>query len=86
MSSQALRLLTYLSAFCGLGVLIYGSFGAVVELLTNLGMLHNRSLWALSHPGDWWVAGLALMTATSIISWLAQRALRSRTTSQQHPA
>jgi hypothetical protein len=58
-------------------------FDAVVELLTNLGVLHDRTLWAVSHPGGWlWYSGLALMTVATTISLLARRALRSRTTAQ----
>lgn len=87
MSTQVLRVFTYLSAFCGFGVLIYAGFGAAVELLTGFGLLHNQSLWALFHPGvGLWFALLALMAAASITSWLANRSLRTRTRSQEHLA
>jgi hypothetical protein len=75
--------------FYGLGLYIYTIFGAVVEHLTNSGVLHNQNLWALTHPVYWpWLTLtlLALYMAACTVSWLAKRALRSRTTSLQHPA
>ncbi|HEX6796734.1 MAG TPA: hypothetical protein VF116_03350 [Ktedonobacterales bacterium] len=84
MSTRVLRALTYLSGFCGLVVLIYTGFAAVVELFTGFGVLHNQGLWALSHPGVWlWLALATLMTVASIASLVAARSLRGRTTPQQ---
>lgn len=87
MSRRGLRLLSNLSGLCGLVVFIWFGFSAFVEGLSNFGILHSQHMWAVAHPGDWLpYAAMAVISVASIISWLAKRALRSRTTSPERRA
>lgn len=63
---------------------LYFGTGAIVEALTNSGIMHNPQLWRIFHPPDpWWftklaVISLALLGATLIVSRLAKRELQRR--------
>ena len=83
MRVSSLRWMARASVMCSCLVVAYLGVGAVVEILANTGVglaAHDSWLWAAFHPGlAVYIIGLILMAIAAVVSWLARRALRRRT-------
>jgi cell division protein FtsX len=79
MSLRVLQLLAHADVISALASLVYFGTWALVEVLTNSGMMHNSPAWAAFLGGDWGLLVLMLTVVGATISWLAKRELRRRT-------